>query len=327
MTRIDWMNGSAAVLCTVAAVVAAVWVGDRPARPAITAGPGPTSQLVLVDLADGRRGVVDAAGNAIPIAPYRRIVSSNSITDWLVTELCEHDQVIAVTRPSAEQAPWRHRFAGWDTVLDLGNIEDLIARKPDLILATGLGDPRRLARLKDAGLVVFDIGEMRGVQSLLDTTRLLGALLDRSERAEILAGRLQRSLDAIAADVPAEKRRTALYIGTYGGKLYGGTVGTNYHDVLRYAGLIDRAAERFRDWPEYSAEQLIALDPDLLVTHEGAGSTVCALPGLDRLRACLSGDGVIELGRFILDDPGFGVVEAAEALHRTVYRPATGRDE
>ena len=43
---------------------------------------------------------------------------------------------------------------------------------------------------------------------------------------------------------------------------------------------------RYRDWPAYTAEDLLALDPEWIVTSIGMGQLLCRRPGLDRLRAC-----------------------------------------
>ena len=322
MTRSGLTNGLAATACVALACAAALLAGNRASPDAVRARPAAAEPLVRVELADGRPAIVDDAGTPVPIAEYRRIISSSSLTDWLLTELCERDRIAAITRQSAEGAPWRHRFSGLPVITAISQLEDLIRRKPDLILAASFGDPRRLARLSDAGLVVFDIGTMRGKSSLIATIRRLGALLGRSERAELLAGRIERSLEAIAADIPPSERRAAVYVSAYGGKLFGGTIGTGYHDILVYAGLIDRAKERFAEWPEYSPEDLLALDPELLVTRQDMAAQLCSFPGLERLRACQIAGSIIELENFALDDPGLGILESAESLHRAVYGKA-----
>jgi ABC-type Fe3+-hydroxamate transport system substrate-binding protein len=124
---------------------------------------------------------------------------------------------------------------------------------------------------------------------------------------------------AIARDVPATARRTAIYLSVYGNTLMGGTAGTTYYDVLTHAGLIDRAAEAYRNWPHYRPEQVLALDPDIIVTRSGMAETLCGQPGLTRLRACQAPGFVIEVDAFALDDPGAGMLVAAESVFSAVY--------
>jgi ABC-type Fe3+-hydroxamate transport system substrate-binding protein len=116
-----------------------------------------------------------------------------------------------------------------------------------------------------------------------------------------------------------QPRRSAIYVSVYGDRLFGGTTGTNYHDVLTSAGLNDVAAARFRDWPQYGAEDLLGLNPDLFVTKPGMRRLLCAQPGLDHLRACQSAGGFIELPGTLLDDPGPELLDASEAVFAAAY--------
>jgi iron complex transport system substrate-binding protein len=319
MTRTGIINAFAAGLAVIAAVIATMVDFRAGAVEPITVPATELADVIYAELEGGARGVVDATGAAVRIAPYRRIVSGSTAADWLLSELASPDRVLAFTERSATSAPWKHRFAGKQTVAALSNIEALLAMKPDLVIAESLGDTRRIERLREHGLAVFDIGAMRGTQTLLPAMRRLGALLGHPEQGALLARRFRGSLEAVAANLPPGERRTAAYVTIYGDKLYGGTRGTTYHEIVHHAGLDDAAAAHYSDWPEYSAEQLIALDPELIVTRQGMGVVLCRQPGLDRLRACRLPGSIVELGAFVLDDPGLGMLESAEALHDAVY--------
>lgn len=124
----------------------------------------------------------------------------------------------------------------------------------------------------------------------------------------------------VAADIPRERRRRALYVSAYANQLLGGAAGTSYHDVLVHAGLIDAADGKYSGWPHYDPEQLIALDPELIVANEGTTKSLCLVGGLERLRACHNdGAGVISMPADLLGDPGPRMLEAAEALRALVY--------
>lgn len=316
MNRIDLINAAAAAAAVAAAVVVAtLGSSDSPVTPAHP--PRPDSPYVELD--DGRQAVIDAAGRAVPVERYARVVSGSTVSDWLLVELSEFGRIRAMTERSARGAPWRHRFAGKDTIDTLTNLEALLALGPDLVVVDNLGDPRRIARLREHGLAVFDIGEMRGVDSVAGAARKLGALMGHPDPGAKLAHDFSRSMRAIAIDLPPEQRRSAVYVSVYGKQLYGGTAGTTYHDVLAHGGLIDAAAERYRGWPEYSPEALLELDPELIVTRRGMATALCRVPGLDGLRACSTPRGIVEIDGFILDDPGLGMREAAAAVYATVY--------
>ena len=99
----------------------------------------------------------------------------------------------------------------------------LLALEADLLIVDSFGDPRRVARLREHGLAVFDIGQMRGEKTLLTAMYRIGLVCGQRRRAHVFAQRFQRSLRAIASDVPAERRTRAMYLSPYGRQLFGGT--------------------------------------------------------------------------------------------------------
>lgn len=255
----------------------------------------------------------DATGVAVPVAPYARVVSASTVADQVLLELVARDRVAALTAYGARTSPTPWRYVGVPTIDALDDLEAILALEPDLVVVSNVASSRRVARLREAGLRVFDLGPMGGRGTLLEDVRQLAALLAVPARGEALAERFARRLDAVAPP-PGPDAPRALYVQRLGAELYGGAAGTSYHDVLEAAGLRDAAAEAGREgWPRYAAEELLALDPDLLVTPAGGEEAVCRFPGLDALRACRGGR-VLAVDDALLGDPGFGMLGAAEAL-------------
>jgi iron complex transport system substrate-binding protein len=115
-------------------------------------------------------------------------------------------------------------------------------------------------------------------------------------------------------------RPRAIYLAPIAGMLFGGTTGTSYHEVLAAGGCSDAAAARFRGWPQYTVEQILALAPAVVVTKAGCAPELARLPGLDALFA--GGTRVVEIDGDVLEHPGPPVVEAAEALFAAVHPPS-----
>jgi iron complex transport system substrate-binding protein len=260
----------------------------------------------------------DSTGFPVPLRDYRRIVSTSVVTDRLLVALCEPDRILAFSADGARESPWSYQYAGKPTVEGLGALEPLIALKPDLVLMSRFGGPGRVAKLRGAGIAVFDLGELHGVASLGPIVGWMGELVGHPERGERFMHAFQRRLAAVSARLGDRPRRSALYVTAIGPTLIGGTTGTSYHDVLVAAGLVDAAAGRFKDWPQYSSEQIMSLNPDLLITKEGMGNGLCAYPGLEQLRACAPGH-VIELPAGLIEDPGITMLDAADRLSEQAY--------
>jgi iron complex transport system substrate-binding protein len=261
----------------------------------------------------------DATAQPVPLRHYSRIVSTNLVTDRLLLELAEPDRILAFSRAASERPQDGYRYRGKPIVDGFGPVEALIALRPDLVLTNSFGTPGRTAKLRSAGIEVFDLGELRGVSSLLRASKTLGALLGQPERGQEFARTFVQRMNNVAAGLAGRPRKTALFLSIIGSQVQGGTAGTALHDVLTAGGLDDIAAVRYRDWPAYSAEQLLDLAPDLIVTKQGMSATVCAFPGADHLLACHEPDRIIELPAELLDEPGPAMLEAAEAIYRRVY--------
>ena len=239
-----------------------------------------------------------------------RIVSASTVADQLLLALCERDRVAAFTALSVERAPDRHRYAGVPTIASLDDVEAIVAMSPEVVLASNVADARRVARLEEAGVKVIDLGVPSGFEALKHAIAEVAALCGDRGRGEALTRQLDLRVAAIADGVT--NRRGALYAVVYGGRIYGGTTGTSYHDVIRFAGLRDVAADAFQDFPQYTTEQLLRLDPEIIVTRDGMREAICRQPGLEALRACPAG--VIEIDATLLEDPGLGMIDAALLL-------------
>ena len=89
--------------------------------------------------------------------------------------------------------------------------------------------------------------------------------------------------------------------------------------MLTYAGLTDVAAREFEGWPSYDPEQLLAFDPELILAQTGTRALLCQRSEFVRLRACGEQGLVIELDAQLLNDAGFGMLEASERVYEAAY--------
>ena len=313
-------NG-AALTC---ALVLAVLGGYDPAPRRPDAAPALSDSIASAQrqpLPGGGFGIADAAGHLLPLRDYRRIVSTNILSDRLLLELCEPDRLLAVG-PHSASAAGRWRFAGKQVVDGMGPLEAIVALKPDLVLMNVFGSDGRIDKLRGAGIEVFNLGQLHGLSTLIPTAEVVGELLGDAQRGRQFAHQFQSRIDKVAAPLGARPRLRGIYLAVIAGHIIGGSQGTSYHDVLTHAGLVDAAAQAgYHDWPQFRAEQVVALDPDVVVTKDGMTEAICTQPGLERLRACQRAGGarVLTLPEAILEDPGVGMLEAAERLFELAY--------
>lgn len=322
MTFTSWVN--------VLGVVAAVGFGllglgltgeSKSAAP--TAAAPRDAALPLATLPNGEPGLRDESGVIVPLMRYRRVVSASTISDALLLEFAAPEQIVGFTQYSSENEVFGYRYTGKPQIDALKNLEGLLELKPDLLLVSTLSSGARLERLRETGLTVFSLGEMRGVDSFLRNARAIAALLGRPELGEMYATSTLRRLESIARHVPASERKTAIQLTYYGNKIYGSGADTSYSDVIRYAGLVDAGAKRYTGWPAWSPEQVLELDPEVVITRTGMGQQLCSQATLSHLRACAATSnghsGVVELPDALINDPGPGMLLSAERIFAAVY--------
>lgn len=321
--RITVLNFAAALLCLALSAglalpktIAAESAAARQAK-VLVAG----AKVVRVNGVDGMR---DATGHFVPLASYQRIASTSGVSDSVLLSLAEPDRIVAFTRYSVDNSPIAYRYAGKPTIEDLTKVEELLSLKPDLVLVNNLGNEGRIERLREAGLTVFDLGEMRGLKTLLPNIVTIGTLLGRPEAGEQLAARFARRMGSIAKDVPEAQRSLAIYASIYGDSMYGASTGTSHHDVLVAAGLRDKAVGVYEDWPRYTPEMMLALDPEVIVTQDGMRQLMCRHTSLKQLRACGPSGKIIEVNGRLLDDPSLTMMDAAEAVYEAAYLAPAG---
>lgn len=317
--RTDLLNGTALAACLLASSLGALFVGGRFAGSTLVdsdptlatiAAPAPAAPGLLSDL----------RGNRVQPGPYARIASLNPVADFLLLELVEPSRLVGVTRWSIDNHPDGWRFGSATPIDGGGQIEAVLALKPDLVVLSPFVDDARMQRLRESGLPVLDLGDLRGLETTLADIPQLAALVQEEERGRRLLARVQSQIDGLEARVADREHPWGMYVSVYGDGFFGGTKDTSYADLLRLAGVSDLAAQAgLTGWPSLSTEQILSMNPSLLVTQQGMAPVLCAHPAVGQTPACQPGGRVIELTGEYHSDPGLGLLQAAEDLQRKVH--------
>lgn len=271
---------------------------------------------------DGRLGVRDARGELVEIRHYQRILAASTLSSEIIQALVEPTRVVGYSYYAFEHPHSGWKFNDRPLVDSLSNVEAILALEPDIIFFNAYVEATALARLKERGIAVFDLGPMVGMESFLKQGEEIATILQIESRYEHFRQAYRRRLRTVVCKEP-EAPESIAYVGMFGPSIFGGTVGTSYHDVIHSAGLIDAAAEHYSGWPDYSPEDLLELNPDWLLTGTGTASTICNHGTLRNLRACAhGGDHVVELDAGMLGDAGgAAILASAEQLFDAVYGP------
>jgi iron complex transport system substrate-binding protein len=266
-----------------------------------------------VEETDGLR-VVDDAGDTLELAaPAGRIVSLvPSVTDAILS-LGAADRLVARTRYDLDPA-----LAGLPSLgggLD-PSIEGVVALRPDLVIAWNARDDRVLVpRLRAAGIAVY-VAEIQDTTAVFATLERIGVLVGAANRADSVANALRDTFAAVAADVPAGPRPSALYLIADDPPRTAGP-GTFIGQAIEIAGAVPAFPEISEDWPTVALEAVMARSPDVIVLPVGADlparDALARRPGWRDLPAVREGR-IVEIEADLLARPGPDLGHAARVL-------------
>ena len=191
------------------------------------------------------------------------MVSLDYCSDQYVLEFVERERIVGLSPDSEARFSYlRERARGLPQVRP--NAEEVLARRPDLVVRSYGGGPGTAAFYRRAGVRVVQLGFADDLAGVREVLLRAASDLGVPARGEALAAEFDARLAAVAAWVEdrrtAAARPTALYL-TPGGVSAGS--GTLVHELLAAAGYDNFLTEPgFREIP---LERLARERPDRLV--------------------------------------------------------------
>jgi iron complex transport system substrate-binding protein len=197
------------------------------------------------------------------IAKPQRVVSLNLCADQLLIQLLEPEQLVGITQlasdPGAsylyEEAAQFHQHND--------RIEEVIALKPDLVVAGAFTAQPTNQLLEELGYKVIKLGLPTTVDEIFQQITFLGEQINQQQRARglILAMRDELAELALARQNIPPLRAVVYYANGFsaGNK-------TIVNEILKQAGLKNIAVELNLDYiAPLSLESLLASHPDVLL--------------------------------------------------------------
>lgn len=261
---------------------------------------------------------VGALALALPAAAEpRRVVSLTVCTDQMVMLLADRDQIAGLSRLAADEAisPYAdlakgHRLHGART-------EEVLALKPDLVVAGGFARKETVELLGRLGVPMFEMPYVTTAAEVPAALRSMGKALGREARAEALARAMEERLagrQVIRAGAPSAA------VWRPGGYVPGDRGLAS--DVLRLAGYRNIGGGLLRrPNGRVEIETLLRYPPDLLVQDSRSpdkptqSQVMLAHPALESLAGIASID--LPLKFWLCASPA--ALEAADRL--AAFRP------
>ena len=272
--------------------------------------------------------VSDDAGRTVTIArPPQRLISLAPSNTETLFALGLGSKVVAVGSsfddypPEAKVLP---KVAEPDVTRP--NLEKIVALAPDLILMTG-GDPlpieliNRLEGLQLTVLVLYP----RDIESILQDIELIGTATGASKEAKTLTTNLRGRLDAVIAKVKTATTKPKVFYevdATNPARPFTAGPGSFIDAMLTLVGASNVAAGAKSPWAEFSAEELVRQDPEIIILGDAnygvTVDSVKARPGWSTLTAVKKG-AIYPIDDNLVSRPGPRLVDGLEALARIVH--------
>lgn len=242
-----------------------------------------TALSVAATTPNGKVEVVDQAGLTVSIPqPVERIVSVYGISTYYVYALGAGDRMVSawyVQIKGLGQAPaaLREIEPDLDAKLSFGqpNLEDIVAKDPDLVLTNPVKHGNLADRLNNLGIPAIQYAAETPEtmkEAMLLTGKALGP--DTTARAQEFADYYDRVMEAIGTatdDIPADKQ---LHVYFCGSNPLRAASGDMYQSLMiDTAGGIPVTRDLRGYWNDLNLEQVLVWKPDVIIITSYGGLT------------------------------------------------------
>ena len=209
------------------------------------------------------------------------------------------------------------------------NIEQIVALKPQVVLMGTMAQTReQTAALEAAGIQVV-VSEAQNIAGVYTDIRMIGAVTGQIEAAEALVTNMQDTFASIAAKATGDGTKTVYFeVSPLQWGLWTAGSGTFMDELASMLGLRNAFAD-VQGWAQISEEQVLARDPDYIVTvamYFGEGPTpveeIRSRAGWQNLKA-VRNEAIFNVDTNEISRPGPRLAQAAEMLYAFIYTPET----
>jgi iron complex transport system substrate-binding protein len=206
------------------------------------------------------------------------------------------------------------------------NVELILAKKPDVVLASPLTPPEQIADLVKAGLTVYVLPNPKTFDDLYANLDTAGKLTGHVTQAATLVDSLKKRVQAVTDKVANVSMRPAVYYeldATDPSAPFTSGPDTFVDLLIRTAGGQNFGGTLKGEWVQVSVEELLSKQPDFIVLGDSTygGVTpeqVAARAGWQALKAVQDGK-VFTFDDNTVSRPGPRLVDGLEAMAKLIH--------
>ena len=268
--------------------------------------------------AEGGFSVTDMTGREIVLdGPASRIVALTASDVEIICALGADDLLVG----RGEYCDWPAEVLEKPVVKSGAetNLEEILALEPDVVIMAAMAQTKeQVEALENAGVKVV-VSDAQNLEGVYTAVNLIGAIVGRSTEAAALVKEMQDTFAGISAKAQNTGKTVYFEVSPLQWGLWAAGKGTFMDELAGICGLTNAFAD-VDGWGEVSEEQVLAKDPDFIVTtgmYWGEGPTpveeIVGRPGWDGLNAVKNGQ-VFNADSNAITRPGPRLMDAAKDL-------------
>ena len=203
------------------------------------------------------------------------------------------------------------------------NIEEILALNPQVVLMNDMAQSEeQVAQLEENGVRVV-VSSATDIEGVYYAIRMIGHLMGKDENAEAVISDMQKTFDDIRASSENSGRSVYFEVSPLQGGLWTAGSGTFMDELVGICGLTNAFSD-IKGWQAISEEQVIARDPDYIVTismYYGEGPTpveeILSREGWSGMKA-VSNHAVFNAESNAISRPGPRLKDAALELYNFI---------
>jgi iron complex transport system substrate-binding protein len=253
-------------------LVAALFSGLLIACTAPPATPESAAPLTQESKALFPMEIIDQLGRTVtlPTAPQKIISLAPSNTEILYA-LGLADNIVGVTDycnypPEAEEKP---SIGGFSTP----NIEEVVAKGPDLVLAASIHETKVVPQLEAKGLTVLSLNP-KTIDQVLEAITLVGKVTGKEKEAQTLISDMQKRIKAVTdktGGLSQAQKPATCFIVWHDPLMIAGS-GTFHDELIEKAGGTNIGHALTGYSKDFSLENLVLANPEVIVAGVGMGT-------------------------------------------------------
>ena len=204
------------------------------------------------------------------------------------------------------------------------NIEEILALNPQVVLMNDMSQTEEQVKQLEANGVKVAVSQASNIEGVYYSIRMIGKLMGKEDNAEAVIADMQAAFDEIRANSKNEGKSVYFEVSPLQYGLWTAGKGTFMDELAEICGLTNAFAD-VEGWAAISEEQVLARDPDYIVTitmYYGEGPTpveeIISREGWGDLKAVKNG-AILNAESNAISRPGPRLKDAAIELFNFIH--------